>query len=145
MVQAAAAAGLDAMAVTDHNTVALLDELEGAAAHTNPRLVVFPGTEITSNEGAHLLVLFPPGSSADTVKGYLGDCGIPGDKWGKDDAHARETYAECIAKAEALGALCIAAHADRPATGYKKQTSLFARALGAGAARRAGTARAARR
>jgi hypothetical protein len=124
-VQAAAAAGLHAIGVTDHNTVASLAELEKAAAKTTPRLVLFPGTEITSNEGAHLLVLFPPGSSADTVKGYLGDCGIPGDKWGKDDAHARVTYAECIRKADAIGAICIAAHADRPATGTKKDTSLL--------------------
>ena len=125
IVQAASAAGLHAIGVTDHNTVASLAELETAAARTNPRLVVFPGTEITSNEGAHLLVLFAPGSSADAVKGYLGDCGIPGEKWGKHDAHAKVTYADCIRKADAIGALCVAAHADRPAAGTKKHTSLL--------------------
>jgi AAA domain, putative AbiEii toxin, Type IV TA system len=132
IIQAAAAAGLHTIAVTDHNTVAFVDELEAAADLATPRLVVFAGTEITSNEGAHLLVLFPPGSSADTVKGYLGACGIPGDKWGKDDAHASVTYAECIVKAEALGAVCIAAHADRPATEGKKHTSLLHAIAGQG-------------
>jgi histidinol phosphatase-like PHP family hydrolase len=125
VVQAAVAAGLDAIGVTDHNTAALNEELEAAAAQADPRLVVFPGTEITSFDGVHLLVLFPPGSSADMVKSYLGSCEIPGDEWGKHEAHARKTYVECIEKAEALGALCIAAHADRPATGDKKQTSLL--------------------
>ncbi len=125
VVQAAAAAGLDAIAVTDHNTAALVEELEAAAAQTHPRLVVFPGTEITSFEGAHLLVLFPPGSSADMIKGYLGSCGIPGAEWGKHEALASVTYVDCVTKAEELGALCIAAHADRLATVGKKETSLL--------------------
>ncbi len=119
------AAGLDAIAVTDHNTAALIEELEAAAAQIDPRLVVFPGTEITSFDGAHLLVLFPPGTSSDKIKGYLGSCGIQGDEWGKDTALANVTYVECVTKAEEHGALCIAAHADRPATVGRKETSLL--------------------
>ena len=71
IVQAAVAAGLDAIAVTDHNAAAMVEELKNAAAQTQPRLVVFPGTEITSSEGVHLLVVFPPGSPPDVTKGYL--------------------------------------------------------------------------
>lgn len=125
IVHAAVAAGLDAIAVTDHNAAAMVEELETAAAQTQPRLVVFPGTEITSSEGAHLLVVFPPGSSADVIKGYLGNCGVPGETWGKSEALASENYVECITRAEEHGALCIAAHADRPAASGKKETSLL--------------------
>lgn len=125
VVRAALAAGLDAIAVTDHNAAPLADEFEAEATQTDHRLVVFPGTEITACEGAHLLVLFPPGTSQDVIKGYLGSCGVPGEKWGKSEALASETYSGCITKAENLGALCIAAHADRAATSGKKETSLL--------------------
>ena len=125
IVHAAVAAHLDAIAVTDHNAAALVEELEIAAAQSQTPLVVYPGTEITSSEGAHLLVVFPPGSSGDVIKGYLGNCGVPGEMWGKSEALARENYVECITRAEELGAVCIAAHADRPATSGKKDTSLL--------------------
>ena len=125
LVAAAINAALDAIAVTDHNTAAFVDLLQAAAERAEEPVVVFPGVELTSAEGAHLIVLFPPGSDADVVKAYLGACGIPAERWGKDDAHASETYVRCIKLADDHGAISFAAHADRPATGSKKPNSLL--------------------
>lgn len=125
LVQAAQQAGIDAIAVTDHNTAEAVEDVSQAGAALAPQVVVYPGVELTTQEGAHLLVLFAPGTSADIIKGFLGDCGVDAKEWGTKEALASAGYAECITKAaETHGALCIAAHADR-APGEKKPTSLL--------------------
>ncbi len=125
IVAAATAAGLDAVAITDHNTATtLVDDICKLAAAADPPLAIYPGLEITTSEGGHLVVLFPPGSSSDVIKGYLG-CGVTGKLWGKPEALATKNYGECIAKAAELGALSIAAHADRAAVSGRRETSLL--------------------
>jgi predicted metal-dependent phosphoesterase TrpH len=66
-------AGIDCVAVTDHNTGAWIDELKEAlqglesAGHTDVReLHLFPGVELSVNGGVHLLAIFDPGENATT-------------------------------------------------------------------------------
>ncbi len=56
-VEAALAAELSVMAVTDHNSVDAVGEVMDAAKQTS--LLVLPGVEITTHEG-HLLAIFAP-------------------------------------------------------------------------------------
>jgi PHP family Zn ribbon phosphoesterase len=60
VVQAALGAGLDIIAVTDHNTMENVDAV--AVAARDARLTVLPGIELTTSEEAHILGLFEAGA-----------------------------------------------------------------------------------
>jgi AAA domain, putative AbiEii toxin, Type IV TA system len=112
-VTSAIAAGLEAVAITDHDSAAMISEIQADSRVVAGDLVVFPGVELTSIEGVHLLVLLEKGATEDAVKAILGACGIPGAKWGKPDARASKTFSECMEIAtKDHGGLCIAPHAD---------------------------------
>lgn len=53
-IKAAEATGLDAVAVTDHDTMAAIKEAEKMAS----RIKIIPGMEITTSKGVHLIGLF---------------------------------------------------------------------------------------
>jgi predicted metal-dependent phosphoesterase TrpH len=60
-VEYALEAGLDALAITDHNSVAFVGPLTKAA---EGKLTIFPGVEISAADGYHLLAIFEPDTSA---------------------------------------------------------------------------------
>jgi len=60
VVEGALAAGLDLIAVTDHNTTENAAAVTGAAAGTG--LAVLPGIELTTAEEVHILGLFDAGA-----------------------------------------------------------------------------------
>lgn len=68
IVEAALAAGLDAIAITDHNTVSWCKDVADAAAGTP--LVVLPGVEISTNEG-HLLAIWERGTDPALIEEVL--------------------------------------------------------------------------
>jgi predicted metal-dependent phosphoesterase TrpH len=53
IVEAAMDKGLNAIAVTDHDTADWIDRMKEAAKNTN--LVIFPGVEISMARGFHLV------------------------------------------------------------------------------------------
>ena len=53
-ITAARDAGLDAVAVTDHNTAAGIAPLQDAASRVEGSPVLFPGVEVTASDGARL-------------------------------------------------------------------------------------------
>ena len=59
VVEAARAAALDLIAITDHQTFAACDAIVAASKTSGRELTVLPGIEITSTEGAHVLSVFP--------------------------------------------------------------------------------------
>lgn len=63
IVKAALEAGLDAIAVTDHNTAAWCGQMADAAKGTN--LVVLPGFELSTQQG-HLLGIWEEGTAPST-------------------------------------------------------------------------------
>ena len=75
LVAALAAEGVSVIAITDHSRVDSGESLRAAA--TAAGITVFPGFEATTKDGVHLLVLFDPGTSVDTMNRHLGACGIP--------------------------------------------------------------------
>jgi histidinol phosphatase-like PHP family hydrolase len=110
IVDAAIEAGLDAIAVTDHNTILAIQGIQQAAAGTN--LVVFPGFEINA-QGGHLLALFDPSASLDLVGEALSDAGIGRTQWGSLSALGHDILRAIDIVAE-KGGIAVAAHADGP-------------------------------
>lgn len=66
IVRTAVERGLDAVAITDHNSAENVDAVVRAAA-SSP-LVVIPGMEITSMEEVHVLAFFPTVGQAQRVQ-----------------------------------------------------------------------------
>ncbi len=69
VVNAALKAGLDIIAVSDHNTAQNVKAVMDIAADTS--LMVIPGIEITTREEVHILSLFPDLSNALAVQELL--------------------------------------------------------------------------
>jgi energy-coupling factor transporter ATP-binding protein EcfA2 len=112
-------AEIDCVAVTDHNSgewidnlSATLDELRAEAPTGFRPITIFPGAEITSNSGCHMLTLFKPGTPKADVDGFLGAIVLQGKK-GEGTAVAKSTVdvAELVQR---HGGLTVLAHVDGP-------------------------------
>ncbi len=110
IVSAAIQAGLDAIAITDHNTPKGVDSVRQAAAGTS--LVVFPGVEINA-AGGHIIALFDPSVSIEVIETALIEAGIGMPQWGKEEALAKD-IPSVLAAVSKNGGIAIAAHADGP-------------------------------
>jgi energy-coupling factor transporter ATP-binding protein EcfA2 len=117
------AAGIDCVAVTDHNSGAWIDRLKAAYVDMKRKadpdiapggfreLTIFPGVEISANGGVHVLAIFDPAASASDIDRLLGAVdyrGTPGDS----DGETSKSVAEVIAEILKAGAIPIPAHAD---------------------------------
>lgn len=69
IVQTACERGLDAIAVTDHNTTLQCAEIQALGKEAG--LKVFAGVEVTTREEAHCVVLFPTDEVRVTFQHYL--------------------------------------------------------------------------
>jgi hypothetical protein len=110
-VSAEKSAGLDAVAVTDHNTPDGIFDIQTAAVAQS--LAVFPGVEITVG-GIHLLCLFDPKCTRDDVVALLSKLGIEPTEFGKQDASSNKSIVEAIELATAAGAIVVAPHVNGP-------------------------------
>lgn len=113
LITAAVDAGLDGIAITDHNTAEWIDRVSAAA---EGRIAVFPGVEITATGGkngtVHLIALFDPKCRAKTIENLLGKLDIRADAYGTAEAHTPKGPYEVITAIAELGGLAILAHAD---------------------------------
>ncbi len=104
---------LDAIAITDHNSGAWIDDVKKAA---KGRLTVFPGVEISSTGGGegivHIIALFDESCSTKDVENLLGDLQIPQAKYGKNDAFTKFSPSQVIDKIATHNGLAILAHAN---------------------------------
>lgn len=117
------AAGLDCVAVTDHNSGAWIDPLKraytelaaDAAAGNVPdfrELTLFPGVEISVQGGVHILAILAPSATTRDIDGLLARVDYPGTPGDSDDVTTKGIAAviEVIVQA---GAIPIPAHADQ--------------------------------
>ncbi len=117
------AAGIDCVAVTDHNTGAWVDRLKetysrmktvsdtGSPPDGFRPLTLFPGVELSVHGGFHLLAIFDPSASTSDVDALLGDVGYVGTR-GDSDGVTRSGGAEVVDAVLSAGAIPIPAHAD---------------------------------
>ena len=112
-LEAARDAGIDAIAVTDHNTAEAISPIQDAAPKVDAAPVVFPGVELTANDGCHLLLLVDPSCNQQHVNDLLSRVDVPVDDWGKDTARSPLSVEEIL---EECGndALVVAAHINGP-------------------------------
>jgi len=112
-------AGINCVAVTDHNSGEWIDLLSAAADELHAdrvsddcQIVVFPAAEITSNSDIHILTIFGPGTPKATIDELLGAVVLQG-KRGEGTAVEKSTIdvAEAVHK---RGGLTILAHVDGP-------------------------------
>ncbi|MCP9469931.1 MAG: hypothetical protein NNA31_08025 [Nitrospira sp.] len=114
-------AGVECVAITDHNSGAWIDRLKQALERLEKQphpeyrpLVLFPGVEVAANGGVHILAVFDPSAGANTVSRLLGAIKFPPGKEGASDAVSPCSSIEVIKAIAAEGGLPILAHADGP-------------------------------
>ena len=113
-------AGIDCMAVTDHNSGAWIDKLKVAYAEMRDaqldgfrELHLFPGVEISVNGGWHLLAIFDPSGTTSDIDTLLGRVDYAGTK-GDSDGVTRRSPEEVVRAVREAGGLAIPAHATDP-------------------------------
>ncbi|WZH35539.1 MAG: AAA family ATPase [Microbacterium enclense] len=110
IVKAAIAAGLDVIAVTDHNTANWCEPIAAAAASFP--LVVLPGFELSTPQG-HLLGLWEEGTSPSILEDVLTTVGIKRAQQGALDVVTTMSMIDCAKEIEEAGGMAIAAHIDK--------------------------------
>ena len=106
IVDKAVELGIEVLAITDHNDVSGIAAFRAAAG--NRSIHVFPGFELSSSEGVHLLCLYPPDADDIQLGRYLGEFGIRGTSPSSDLAN--QTFTEVLEVVRSQGGISIAAH-----------------------------------
>ncbi|MEY2631751.1 MAG: hypothetical protein RIR00_405 [Pseudomonadota bacterium] len=117
------AAEIDCVAVTDHNTGEWIDRLKTAYAQMKREadagappagfreLHLFPGVEISVQGGFHLLAIFAPSATSQTISDLLARVDYDGTRGGSDGV-TREGAARVVELVLAADGLAIPAHVD---------------------------------
>ena len=117
-------AGIDCVAVTDHNSGAWIDRLKDAYSamreshQSSPidgfrDLTLFPGVEISVQGGFHLLAIFGLEATSSDIDTLLGQVDYQGTKGDSDDV-TRKGAAQVVAAVREADGLPIPAHVDGP-------------------------------
>jgi len=107
IIDAAVDAGIEILAITDHNTVEAIPESIEHALRYAGKLLFIPGIELTANEG-HVLVYFDP-EEYRRLEQLRHQLDIVHDEQG---SRVRASMIDVIRTATAVGGLCVAAHID---------------------------------
>ncbi|MCX8518699.1 MAG: chromosome segregation protein SMC, partial [Methylophilaceae bacterium] len=117
-------AGIDCVAVTDHNSGAWIDTLKlayasmktqadaGQAPEGFRELFLFPGVEISVNGGVHLLAIFDTNATTRTMTDLLAQVEYQGTD-GDSDGVTKKSAEEVIRQVLQAGGIPIPAHADK--------------------------------
>ena len=106
IVDKAVEVGIEVLAITDHNSVDSVAAFR-SASRSRP-IHIFPGFELSSSEGVHLLCLYPPDTADDQLGRYLGEFGIRVTR--PSTQPATKTFAEILEAVHSQGGIAIAAH-----------------------------------
>jgi energy-coupling factor transporter ATP-binding protein EcfA2 len=117
-------AGIDCVAITDHNHGGWIDtlkaaysEMKASAQEGNPpagfrELTLFPGVEISVNGGFHLLAIYDPSAQTSDIDSLLAVVRYTGTK-GDSDGVTTASGTEVVQAVLNAGAIPIPAHADQ--------------------------------
>ena len=105
--------GLDAVGITDHNTASGITELQQAVRDQEDSPVLFPGVEITANDGVHILLLMDPECKQPHVEELLAKVDISINQRGRDTAHSDLSVEQILEKC-GDDTLIVGAHVNRP-------------------------------
>ena len=99
--------GIKVLAVTDHNHVGGMQVIQVAARERG--LTVFPGFELSSTEGIHVLCLYQPATTQEKLGRYLGQFGIT--DLVPSSRSCDKSFSQLLALVCEQGGISIAAHA----------------------------------
>ncbi|MDQ2962938.1 MAG: PHP domain-containing protein [Pseudomonadota bacterium] len=106
IVEKAAEIGVSVLAITDHNNVGGVSAFRSAAA--NRGIHVFPGFELSSSEGVHVLCIYPQDTDDERLGRFLGEFGITNTTPSSDLSN--KSFVEILGKVREQGGVSIAAH-----------------------------------
>ena len=106
IIDKARSLGISVLAITDHNDVSGVPEFRAAADGND--LHIFPGFELCSSEGIHVLCIYPPGTKQGQLERFLGEFGIR--RTGPSPDLADVTFSKLLDKVQGQGGVSIAAH-----------------------------------
>lgn len=106
IVEKAVEVGIEVLAITDHNNVD--DIAVFRSASRNRPVHIFPGFELSSSEGVHLLCVYPPDIADDKLDRYLGEFGIRDTS--PSASLATKSFSEILEAVNSQGGITIAAH-----------------------------------
>jgi predicted metal-dependent phosphoesterase TrpH len=115
IVEAAIEVGLEAIAITDHNTCDGIDSIRRIGAENG--LIVFPGVEISTKEG-HFIAIFEVGTPLSKLKAFLDEVGILKEAAGDGHAMVNDDIESILKEIQNEGGINIAAHIDRWPSGF---------------------------
>ena len=106
LIDKAAELGISVLAVTDHNHVGGVDAIRRSAQDRS--ITVFPGFELCSQEGVHVLCLYSPCTVVERLERFLGEFGIR--DTATSSSPCEKPFVDVLAIVREQGGLCIAAH-----------------------------------
>ena len=131
-------AGIDCVAVTDHNSGAWIDRLKEALEdldESKPEgyrpLTLFPGVEISVCGGVHVLAVFGQDKNTADINGLLGAVGFSSTR-GSCDAVTTKAFKEVVAAIHQADGIAIPAHVDDEERGLFRKLN-WAEVLGSDA------------
>ena len=98
--------GVSVLAVTDHNSVSDVSAFQSAA--DGQEITIFPGFELSSSEGVHVLCIYPQGTAEKWLERFLGEFGIRQTDPSSDPSN--HTFVQILAKVRTQGGMSVAAH-----------------------------------
>jgi energy-coupling factor transporter ATP-binding protein EcfA2 len=103
--------GIELIGITDHDAT---DDAGLRAAAENKGIVAFPGVELCSSEGVHVLVLFDPSTQEPTLGDFLGWCEVDRTTGPTDDCRpCGKTLVQILREARSRDAVTITPHVTR--------------------------------
>ncbi|MDP3028165.1 MAG: ABC transporter [Deltaproteobacteria bacterium] len=131
-------AGIDCVAVTDHNTGAWIDKLKQAVTeletenHADFRPIhLFPGVEISVNGGIHLLAILGCEKTTSDIDSLIGAVGFSGIKGASNDVTTK-SFVEVVTAIVCAGGIAIPAHIDEDNGLFKQTGTTLQQALDCG-------------
>ena len=119
-------AGIDCVAITDHNSGKWIDLVKEELARLEKDrpegfrpIYVFPGVEISVYGGIHLLAIFGPEKKTSDIGSLLTKVKFDGEK-GSGNGVTRLSLIEVVDEVASAGAIAIPAHVDREKGLFKK-------------------------
>ena len=106
IIQKAEDLEVSVLAVTDHNSVSSIADFRYAASDSD--ITIFPGFEISSSEGIHILCIYPPGTVEERLERFLGELGIRSPEPSSDLSN--DSFEQVLQKVREQGGITIAAH-----------------------------------
>jgi len=106
IVDKAAEIGVSVLAITDHNDVSGVPAFRSAA--TARGIHIFPGFELSSSEGLHVLCIYPRDTDDGRLQRLLGEFGIRNTAPSSDLAN--QSFVTIVEKVREQGGVAVAAH-----------------------------------